>query len=104
MYQSGLSTRSCVLAVNKMDISGADEMLSTLMAHVLSSKEGSLPQFLRIVPISAEKHLHIEELKSALSDALDHAHLQDQLKESSAVNHNRKLDPNYTIDNHTLIL
>ena len=69
-------------------------MLSTLMDRVLNSKEGPIPQFLHIVPISAEKRLHIEELKSALSEALDHAHLQDQLKESSATNHSRKLDPN----------
>jgi Obg family GTPase CgtA len=70
LYQSGLSTKPCVLAVNKMDLAGANALLSSLQSSLECDKDGMIPNFLHVLPISAENGLRIEELKVALNDTL----------------------------------
>ena len=65
---TGLSSRPSLLAVNKMDVSGAEEKYNTLIHHLDS---GLLPvKFSHVFPISAKEGTNVDLLKDALPEVL----------------------------------
>ena len=67
-YQSGLSQRPAILAINKMDREGASETLEKLMEQISSS--WSRTKFEGILPISALERTGIDDLKALLAKSL----------------------------------
>ena len=64
----GLSSQPSLLAVNKMDTSGAEEKYNNLIHHLNS---GMFPvKFLHVFPISAKEGTNVKSLKDALPMAL----------------------------------
>ena len=74
-YMTGLSSRPSLLAVNKMDVSGAEEKYDDLIHHLDS---GTLPvKFLHVFPISSKEGTNVDMLKEALPVVLK---LSEELK------------------------
>lgn len=67
-YQTELSKRTAIVAVNKMDREGASEKLEQLMKQVISSW-GKF-KFEGILPISALQKTGIDELKAMIAKSL----------------------------------
>ncbi len=67
-YQSELSKRPAILAINKMDREGASEKLEQLMKQITSS--WSKFKFGGILPISALQRTGIDELKAMIAKSL----------------------------------
>ncbi len=67
-YQSGLSQRPAILAINKMDKEGARETLQQLMQQISNSWSGT--KFEGILPISALQRTGIDDLKTTLAKSL----------------------------------
>ena len=59
----GLSSRPSLLAVNKMDVSGAEEKYNNLIQQLDS---GTLPvKFLQVFPVSAKDGTNVDTLKES---------------------------------------
>ena len=67
-YESGLSQRPAILAINKMDKMGANKTLKQLMEHISSSWNRT--KFEGILPISALERSGIDDLKAMLAKSL----------------------------------
>ncbi|XP_037692544.1 GTP-binding protein 10 isoform X5 [Choloepus didactylus] len=99
LYKEELQTKPALLAVNKMDLPGAQDKLHELMSQLQNPKDflqlfekNMIPErimeFQHIIPISAVTREGIEELKNCIRKSLD----EQDSQEKSAYHKNQLLN------------
>lgn len=96
LYDSTLLDKPCVLLLNKMDIDGAQELLTSIKPTIKNLALGleqcssdirptKLINFEQIIPISAKNSARITHVKSELRSVLDRLAEREQVIDSEEV-------------------